>query len=338
MKSIKASLLILSLLILFTACAFLSCQKDIYFDVTKPSSGTLKSNEFGDCIPFSVGGIYVVDVALNNNNFIGATINTSIPGTYNITSDTINGYSFSGTGTVIIFGLNPIRLQGSGVPLATGTNIFTIHYNNAFCKIPVNVVNTASYFPLTQNSWWSYDVNFPGFPGDSLLVKNVDNISINGNSYQVFQNGPNDIVADSSFYKKIGTEYYQRIDASDFTLGVDFDNPVDTVVMFLNEALKAGTAWAYEFNGTIGNQPAKIKYDYTLQLTNVNLEVNDVLFTNVHKVKLVTEVKLGNGPYIEDSNFEFFYAAGIGLIQVRSWLAKNPNTVFQQDIQHYQVF
>ncbi|MBK7884419.1 MAG: hypothetical protein IPJ81_12000 [Chitinophagaceae bacterium] len=333
MKSLKYFLLILGI-----AGIFISCQKELAFDLSGPSTGTLKSDDLGNCLPASVKGIYTVDSVLGSNNFIEITLNTGTPGTYNIKSDTINGYSFSGSGKINTIGLSTIKLQSSGIPLAAGTDIFTITYNNNTCKIPVNAVVYQSYFPLTQNSWWSYDVNIPAFPGDSLRVESNDNISINGKEYRIFQNGPNETVEDSAYYFKAGPEYYHRFDASDYTLSVSFDESVDTVMMFLSEALNPGTSWASEFDGKINTQPSKIRYTYTLVEANGNLDVNGVIFNNVHKVKLKTEAKIGNGQYVEDSNFEFFYAAGIGLIRAKGWLVANPNFVLQQDIRHYKVF
>lgn len=332
MKSLSSFLLVLVM-----TCVFTACQKELSFDLNQPSSGTLKSDDLGDCLPSAVKGLYVVDAVLTADNFIEVTINVGTPGIYTVLSDTLNGYSFFGTGTAANIGLQTIKLPATGTPLAAGTDIFTIGYNNSFCKIPVTVVNSVNYFPLTQNSWWSYDVNIPAFPGDSLLVQSNNNILINGNNYRIFQNGPDETVSDSSYYIKTGNEYYQRLDASDFTFGVGFDQPLDTVIMFFNEALNAGTSWASEFEGTIGNQPSTIRYTYTLQEVNGSLDVNGVQFENVHKVTLVTETNINNGGYVEDANFEFFYAAGVGLIRAKGWPAADPNDVLQQDIKNYEV-
>ena len=128
------------LLISFMACAFVACQKEVTFNLNDPSSGTLKSSDLGDCLPSAVKGTYIANAILTNNNFIEATLNVVIPGTYNIKSDTINGFSFSGAGTLNTSGLHTIKLQGSGIPVGAGIDLFSISYNNASCKIPVNVV------------------------------------------------------------------------------------------------------------------------------------------------------------------------------------------------------
>ena len=125
-----------------TALFFSSCQKELNFDNSGLSFGTLKSATSGDCLPSSINGIYKKDSVLTTDNFIDVQVDVSIPGTFDIRSDTINGCSFSKTGNVG-FGLNTVRLFGSGKPLSAGTFIFTVKYDSSICKVNV-VVLTAS--------------------------------------------------------------------------------------------------------------------------------------------------------------------------------------------------
>ena len=123
-----------------TALAFASCQKELNFDNGGVSFGTLKSVTTGDCLPSSINGIYKKDSVLTTNNFIDVQVSVSIPGTFDIRSDTINGCSFSKTGNVG-YGLNTIRLYGSGKPVAAGTFTFTVKYDSSICKVSVIVLN-----------------------------------------------------------------------------------------------------------------------------------------------------------------------------------------------------
>ena len=131
---------------LFTS--FLSCQKELSFNNGGVSSGTLKKDAGGDCLPVTVNGIFKKDSVLTDANFVDVQVNVLEPGNFEIKSDTINGYSFRKVGTVV-FGINTIRLYASGKPTATGTNIFTIKYGASTCKfaIPIaaSVAGTAVY-------------------------------------------------------------------------------------------------------------------------------------------------------------------------------------------------
>ena len=128
-------------LITITTIIFISaCQKELSFDVDGNAKGTLKSDVSGDCLPSIVNGIFRVDSVLNNTNFIDVQVNLTNTGTYDIKSDTINGYSFRGTGTLGIAGLNTVRLYGSGTPLVAGTDAFTIKFDSSICVVNVIVI------------------------------------------------------------------------------------------------------------------------------------------------------------------------------------------------------
>ncbi len=137
MKSLK-SLLLAAICMVFV----ISCEKEYSFEDGSGSTGigTLKSDALGDCLPSSVSGIYKADSTLGSGNFIEVTVEATTPGSYVITSDTLNGYSFKGTGAFITVGLNTIRLQGAGKPLNAGTNDFVIRLNGSECFISVTVV------------------------------------------------------------------------------------------------------------------------------------------------------------------------------------------------------
>ncbi|HYM92889.1 MAG TPA: hypothetical protein VET23_02035 [Chitinophagaceae bacterium] len=126
----------LILLVIIAALTYLSCQREIYFDGI--SVGKLKKDAFGNCSPVSVGGSYKTDTALTITNFVDVQVDVSFSGTYEIRSDTINGYYFIGTGTVDK-GLSTVRLFGKGKPNISGNNNFTVTYGNSFCNFYITV-------------------------------------------------------------------------------------------------------------------------------------------------------------------------------------------------------
>ncbi|CAN5900218.1 hypothetical protein BH11BAC4_BH11BAC4_07450 [soil metagenome] len=130
------------LLIIIAAVFFVSaCQKELGFDQDGIARGTLKKdNTTGECLPSTVNGIYKQDSILNNTNFIDIQLNLTTTGTYEVKSDTVNGYSFKGTGTLGLVGLNTVRLYATGKPLLAGIDAFTISFDGSSCVISVIVI------------------------------------------------------------------------------------------------------------------------------------------------------------------------------------------------------
>ena len=138
MKISKLVLIAIAALVSFTAC-----QKELNFDNGGVSFGSLKSAATGDCLPSTLYGIYKKDSVLTSDNYIDVQVSVLIPGTFDIRSDTLNGYSFSKTGNVGS-GLNTIRLYASGKPVASGTNTFTIRYDSSVCTFSVTVITSTA--------------------------------------------------------------------------------------------------------------------------------------------------------------------------------------------------
>ncbi len=122
---------------------FSGCQKELSFDTNGLSEGSLKSAITGDCLPVTVFGTFKVDSVQTNANYVDVKVDVSIPGTFDVKSDTVNGYSFHKTGNVGS-GLNTIRLYPSGKPIAAGIDIFTIKYDSSVCTFAITVTGTGS--------------------------------------------------------------------------------------------------------------------------------------------------------------------------------------------------
>jgi len=121
----------------FVAGLFLTgCVKND--DPAGVSTGTLQSVIIGNCSPVTVNGIFMVDSVLTSNNYVDVQINVTVGGSFEIKSDSINGYTFKKSGTVSA-GLNTIRLYASGKPVATGTNTFTVIYGGSACNFSITV-------------------------------------------------------------------------------------------------------------------------------------------------------------------------------------------------------
>lgn len=191
-------------LVVITAFFFLaSCQKEMSLELDL-SVGTLKEDGAGSCLPSTVGGIFKEDSLLNSTNYIEIQVNITETGTYVIKSDTINGYSFYGAGTLDAPGLNTVRLFANGRPVDPGINTFTFTYNSSTCLIDVPVITVGPPAVYTLGGAAStctgvtlngvYMVNVPMIPGNTVTLDvNVTTIGsytlttpvVNGISFSV---------------------------------------------------------------------------------------------------------------------------------------------------------
>jgi hypothetical protein len=125
-----------------------SCQKELSFEAGT-AKGSLKKDAFGDCNAFQVVGDYLKDTTLKATNYVDVQLNITTTGTYDIRTDTMNGYSFRATGAVAVTGLNTVRLIGSGKPILTGINVFTAKFDTSVCFFDVEVLGGVTAPPAT---------------------------------------------------------------------------------------------------------------------------------------------------------------------------------------------
>lgn len=82
------------------------------------------------CMNTVVKGTYTPDVPLTFSSFITIQVDVSTTGTYSVTTNTVNGYSFSASGEFSITGTQTINLMGSGTPAIAQTDQFTATASN----------------------------------------------------------------------------------------------------------------------------------------------------------------------------------------------------------------
>ncbi len=121
-----------------TSILLVACQKSADNNNGGVAVGILKKSITGDCLPIVINGVYKVDTALNNDFYVDVQVEATIGGTFNIKTDTVNGFSFSKTGR-IGNGLNVIRMYGSGKPLTAGINKFIVKYGTSTCNFDITV-------------------------------------------------------------------------------------------------------------------------------------------------------------------------------------------------------
>jgi hypothetical protein len=302
------------------------------------------------CMVSNTAGNYVAGVPLDISNTVTIGVNVTTMGTYNITTPVTNGIIFSGN-AVVQAGATTITLTGSGTPAAAGPTNVVVTVGTSTCSFTVTVTGTTpvtntDYFPLTANSWWSYD-DPDGYwvAGDSLTRLNIGAQTYTGNNqvYRVFQNQDETTPQDSSYYRKAGTDYFELTPADWYTGQRSFNALVVADINFLKQNLITNQTWETpEYSGTEAtlNVPMKLKYVFKCIDANATVSVNGKAYSNVYKVAWKPQIKLGTATTYSDEivAMETWYAKGIGIVY---WKFTDPlatTTYFELNMRNFKVF
>lgn len=96
------------------------------------------------CDSTVVNGVYNVGQELDSSNTITLLINSSTTGSWSISSDEVEGISFSGSGKIEATGISSVTLKGTGTPANSKTKVFTMtiksnEIQENFCKVKVYI-------------------------------------------------------------------------------------------------------------------------------------------------------------------------------------------------------
>jgi hypothetical protein len=283
----------------------------------------------GNCTAPVVNGTYTINSAVTVANTVILKVDVTTAGTYNITTNTVDGITFSGSGNLLIGTAQPITLIASGTPVGTaGPRTFKPTITNS-CDFVVNYVavtvppNT-DYFPLTNNSWWSYTYSESSAPGDTLYNVIYGTKAYNGNTYSEMQDNFATIPYDTAHYRKTGSDYNEWMPSDYYSYFIQLDNPTFTDINFLKENATAGTTWTTATAsgtldpGTGTSVPATLKYTFTIVSPSTSITVNSVTYTNVIHVSVdvkftVPSLSIVDGVTETD---DYYYAKGIGLVKI----------------------
>lgn len=121
------------------------CTFDITVFGTAPGAAiyTLDGSP-GNCAGFTVNGTYTAGIPLTANNWVNFSVNVTTIGTYNLSTTTSNGITFTGSGVFTTTGTQGITLLGSGTPLAGGTFPFTPSNAGTSCSYEITVLPAGS--------------------------------------------------------------------------------------------------------------------------------------------------------------------------------------------------
>ncbi len=155
-----------TLLLLTLAFSFSTCSKEYSYEggpiadtiPTRPvaeASFTLAGDPM-ECTQGGVNGDFIAGTPVLADNFASVTVIITVPGTYYIATDTIDGFSFFASGTFNTIGSQIVSLKPSGTPLVPRNLVFTPHAGRSGCTFKATVVK-------------------PGFPATYVLESGFDN-------------------------------------------------------------------------------------------------------------------------------------------------------------------
>jgi hypothetical protein len=94
-----------------------------------------------DCTGLNVNGTYYVGSAVNASNTISLPVNVTAIGSYTITStSSVNGITFSKTGTFTATGIQTVVIPGTGTPAVAGPFNYTLTGASGSCPFSVTAV------------------------------------------------------------------------------------------------------------------------------------------------------------------------------------------------------
>ena len=126
---------------------------------------------------------YIVDTLLNSSNTVVLNVSVSSIGEYTISTDTINGMSFSISGKFTFTGNQKVILKGSGSPLISGTFTFTPNIDSSSCTFYIKVKPNPAIYVLTSFNFLNvvtcnHDIAGDYIAGKPLTVANTVSIEL----------------------------------------------------------------------------------------------------------------------------------------------------------------
>jgi len=147
------------------------------------ASFTLEGAPNSCSIDTVIGG-YIKGIAADTSSHVIIAVNVTTPGTYSINTNTVNGYSFTSSGTFSSGGVQTISLVASGTPVNAGTDVFTVTAGSSTCTFSTTVLTAIAttnndLFPLSMSSFWNYDDLY--YKGNTIKTIIVDTATREGN-------------------------------------------------------------------------------------------------------------------------------------------------------------
>ena len=178
-------------------------------------------------------GVYVKNRPLDTSNTVTFNVNVSdisTGGSWAVTSNTVNGVSFSGSGTFATTGAQSISLQGVGTPSGVDPIVITFTTNSgdgaATCKATLNVaIPPMTVWALDNNNNFNYGIFSHVAPANGYrMAMDLKNFGTQANSTVQFGDG-------TDTWKIIGTGTNTVASATALRNALASATPPDIVVI-----------------------------------------------------------------------------------------------------------
>ncbi len=298
----------------------------------------------GACANVTANGVYAQGTALVPANSILVQVNVTTPGCYLISTNTVNGIRFAGSGSFNSTGVQTLVLPGTGVPAAAGNFTYTISWNASACSFSLGVGNviatSGSYFPLTVNSNWAYTIPSTPTPTDSVrMVSLPATLSANGQVYSDFLETNEALVDRHIGYRNNGRNFYLYYDQYENTHSLLLLQ-LNGEIRQLNDSLPAGSTWSNNITGWVNggsttSTPVQMQATITEKGVPVTL-LTGLAFLNAIKVKY-NYYDMGNpAAPVFVYREERWFVPGVGMVYFQS--ADPFGIGVTQQLKRYQVY
>jgi hypothetical protein len=157
---------------------------------------TLTPGTAGACSNSALAGTYQTGTTLSATNRVSLQVNVTTPGAWTVSTNTVNGMRFGGTGTFTATGPQTITLQGTGTPVTAGTSNIPVTAGTSTCSFPVTVTQStgASTNPNDADSAWQFTEGTKFMHGTFDIT---DDSTIAGFGYGILMIGSTSATGDS---------------------------------------------------------------------------------------------------------------------------------------------
>lgn len=331
------------LAILCLALIFSACQKELSFgDTSSPgsSAGTAKftyAGGTGTCTSPAVSGIYQAGSGLDITNNVIVQVNVTDTGSYSITSTSLNGIKFYAAGLFIITGPQSVQFVASGTPAAGGSFNYILGTGGCTFNIicsgstipPVNNSNCKAcvYIPLCAGSKFAYYDTTSG----TASIRNADLLT------------KMDTTIDGKIFQKImsstGAGYYNCTNGETTAIGYQLvsasGNTLQKIKMIMLKAnASVGTTWSDTINNSSGQA---VIQKLTIASKGTSRMVGTFNFPDVIAVNLETGIDLPGIGYLAFTTSTYYYAKGVGLVEMNSGDAVTGTSFYHSVIKSYYI-
>jgi hypothetical protein len=130
-----------------------------------------------------IEGDYFKSMTLGSAHKVTLDVSVSTAGNWNVSTNTINGFKFSGSGTFPNTGMQSITLEATGTPVATGNTSFPVSTGTSNCSFIIPVDSLGAPCSPANNS---VDFSVAGIGPVSFYGNST---TASGGSYKIVSNG-----------------------------------------------------------------------------------------------------------------------------------------------------